>query len=111
MVSVFDTAAAILAGFVVVLRLLRRCGHRIRGPSLVFNVMTDIFDRLAGGRFIGACFFLAILFAVISSLFSFFEIAIRTFEDNCHMGRRNATILTAVIIGAGNIIVSLGFGN
>lgn len=26
------------------------------------------------------------------------------------MGRRNATILTAVIIGAGNIIVSLGFG-
>lgn len=111
MVSVFDTAAAILAGFVVVPSAFSG-GVDIEsaGPSLVFNVMTDIFDRLAGGRFIGACFFLAILFAVISSLFSFFEIAIRTFEDNCHMGRRNATILTAVIIGAGNIIVSLGFG-
>ena len=111
MVSVFDTAAAILAGFVVVPSAFSG-GVDIEsaGPSLVFNVMTDIFDRLAGGRFIGACFFLAILFAVISSLFSFFEIAIRTFEDNCHMGCRNATILTAVIIGAGNIIVSLGFG-
>ena len=106
-----NTAAAILAGFVVVPSAFSG-GVDIEsaGPSLVFNVMTDIFDRLAGGRFIGACFFLAILFAVISSLFSFFEIAIRTFEDNCHMGRRNATILTAVIIGAGNIIVSLGFG-
>lgn len=111
MVSVFDTAAAILAGFVVVPSAFSG-GVDIQsaGPSLVFNVMTDIFDRLAGGRIIGACFFLAILFAVISSLFSFFEIAIRTFEDHCHMGRRNATILTAVIIGAGNIIVSLGFG-
>ena len=72
--------------------------------------MTDIFEKLPGGRIIGVCFFLAILFAVLSSLFSFFEISIRTFEDNKHMGRRNATILTAVIIGIGNIVTSLGFG-
>ena len=72
--------------------------------------MTDIFEKLPGGRIIGVCFFLAILFAVISSLFSFFEISIRTFEDNRKMGRRNATILTAVIIAIGNVFVSLGFG-
>ena len=52
MVSVFDTAAAILAGFVVVPSAFSG-GVDIEsaGPSLVFNVMTDIFDRLAGGRF------------------------------------------------------------
>ena len=111
MVSVFDTAAAILAGFVVVPSAFSG-GVDIQsaGPSLVFNVMTDIFEKLPGGRIIGVCFFLAILFAVLSSLFSFFEISIRTFEDNKHMGRRNATILTAVIIGIGNIVTSLGFG-
>lgn len=111
MVSVFDTAAAILAGFVVVPSAFSG-GVDIQsaGPSLVFNVMTDIFEKLPGGRIIGFCFFLAILFAVLSSLFSFFEISIRTFEDNKHMGRRNATILTAVIIGIGNIVTSLGFG-
>ena len=51
MVSVFDTAAAILAGFVVVPSAFSG-GVDIEsaGPSLVFNVMTDIFDRLAGGR-------------------------------------------------------------
>lgn len=111
MVSVFDTAAAILAGFVVVPSAFSG-GVDIEsaGPSLVFNVMTDIFDKLPGGRFIGICFFLAILFAVLSSLFSFFEISIRTFEDNKHMGRTKATLLTAAIIGIGNIFASLGFG-
>lgn len=111
MVSAFDTAAAILAGFVVVPTAFSG-GVDIAsaGPSLVFNVMTGIFEKLPGGRIIGICFFLAILFAVISSLFSFFEISIRTFEDNKHMGRRNATILTAVIVLIGNIFVSLGFG-
>lgn len=111
MVSVFDTAAAILAGFVVVPSAFSG-GVDIQsaGPSLVFNVMTDIFEKLPGGRFIGVCFFLAILFAVISSLFSFFEISIRTFEENRHLGRRNATFLTAGIIGIGNVFVSLGFG-
>ena len=111
MVSVFDTAAAILAGFVIVPSAFSG-GVDIEsaGPSLVFNVMTDIFDKLPGGRIIGFCFFLAILFAVISSLFSFFEISVRTFEDNRHMGRLKASVLPAVIIGIGNIFVSLGFG-
>ena len=111
MVSTFDTAAAILAGFGVVPSAFSG-GVDIEsaGPSLVFNVMTDIFEKLPGGRIIGVCFFLAILFAVISSLFSFFEISIRTFEDNRKMGRRNATILTTVIIAIGNVFVSLGFG-
>ena len=46
----------------------------------------------------------------ISSLFTFFEISIRTFEDNLKMGRIKATLIISLIIGAGNIIVSLGFG-
>ena len=111
MVSVFDTAAAILAGFVIVPSAFSG-GVDIEsaGPSLVFNVMTDIFEKLPGGRIIGFCFFLAILFAVISSLFSFFEISVRTFEDNLHMGRLKASVTTAVIVGIGNIFASLGFG-
>ena len=47
MVSVFDTAAAILAGFVIVPSAFSG-GVDIQsaGPSLVFNVMTDIFEKL-----------------------------------------------------------------
>lgn len=110
LVSVCDTAAAILAGFVIIPSAFAGGVDMQSGPSLIFLVMTDIFSRLPGGRIIGVCFFLAVLFAVISSLFTFFEISIRTFEDNCKLGRKKGTLLTAAIIGAGNVFVSLGFG-
>lgn len=110
LVSICDTGAAILAGFVIIPSAFAGGVDVQSGPGLVFLVMTDIFGKLPGGRIIGCCFFLALIFAVISSLFTFFEISTRTFEDNCKMGRKKATVVTALIIGIGNIIVSLGFG-
>lgn len=110
LVSICDTAAAILAGFVIIPSAFAGGVDVQKGPALVFLVMTDIFSKLPGGRIIGICFFLALAFAVVSSLFTFFEISIRTFEEKCKLGRKKATVLTAAIIGIGNIIVSLGFG-
>lgn len=110
LVSICDTGAAVLAGFVIIPSAVANGVDMQSGPALVFLVMTDIFCKLPGGRIIGICFFLALLFAVVSSLFTFFEIVIRTFEDKCKMGRKKATLLVALIIGTGNIIVSLGFG-
>ena len=110
LVSICDTGAAILAGFVIIPSAFAGGVDMQSGPSLIFLVMTGIFSKLPGGRLIGICFFLAIVFAVISSLFTFFEISIRTFEDNLKMGRIKATLIISLIIGAGNIIVSLGFG-
>ena len=99
LVSICDTGAAILAGFVIIPSAFAGGVDMQSGPSLIFLVMTGIFSKLPGGRLIGICFFLAIVFAVISSLFTFFEISIRTFEDNLKMGRIKATL-----------IISLGFG-
>lgn len=87
LVSICDTGAAILAGFVIIPSAFAGGVDMQSGPSLIFLVMTGIFSKLPGGRLIGICFFLAIVFAVISSLFTFFEISIRTFEDNLKMGR------------------------
>lgn len=110
LVSICDTAAAILAGFVIIPSAFAGGVDVQSGPSLIFLVMTDIFGKLPGGRLVGCCFFLALTFAVISSLFTFFEISIRTFEENRNMGRKKATLIIALIIAAGNIIVSLGYG-
>ncbi len=110
LVSICDTGAAVLAGFVIIPSAFAAGVDVQKGPGLVFLVMTDIFSKLPGGRLIGICFFLALAFAVISSLFTFFEISIRTFEEKCKFGRKKGTLAVAAIIGAGNIIVSLGFG-
>jgi NSS family neurotransmitter:Na+ symporter len=72
--------AAIIAGFVIIPTAFGASVDVQKGPSLIFGVMTDIFGRLPGGRLIGAFFFAALVFAVISSLFSFVEITARIFE-------------------------------
>lgn len=109
-VSFADTVAALLGGFVIIPSAFGAGIDVQAGPALVFEVMSGIFLNLPGGRIIGSFFFVALTFAVISSLFSFFEINIRTAEIKWGLGRKKATVLLSLIIGVGNIFVSLGFG-
>ena len=110
LVSICDTAAAITAGFVVIPAAYGAGVELTAGPKLLFVVMSGIFANLPGGRIIGSFFFIAVLFAVFSSLFTFFEIGMRTFEVKLKMGRKKAVAVSTIIIGIGNIFVSLGFG-
>ena len=110
MVSVMDTLAAILAGFVVIPTAYGAGIELQAGPSLLFKVMTGIYGQLPGGRLIGSFFFIAVTFAVISSLFSFFEVNIKTAEIKLGMGRKKAIFFVGGLIFAGNILCSLGWG-
>ncbi len=109
-ISCADTFVAILAGFVIIPSAFGAGIDVQKGPSLIFDVMANIFGNLPGGRLIGSLFFVALIFAVISSLFTFIEITVRTLEIKMNLGRKKATVTTAVIIGVLNILVSLGFG-
>lgn len=109
-ISFADTAAAILAGFVIIPAAFGAGIDVQKGPSLVFDVMAGIFGNLPGGRIIGSFFFVAIVFAVLSSLFTFIEISVRTFEIKVGLGRKKAVLTSAIIIAIGNALVSLGFG-
>lgn len=109
-VSFADTAAATLGGFVIIPSAFAAGIDVQAGPALIFEVMSGIFLNLPFGRVIGSFFFVALMFAVISSLFSFFEINIRTAEIKLGLGRKKATMLLTGIIGVGNILVALGFG-
>ncbi|MBR2928841.1 MAG: sodium-dependent transporter [Oscillospiraceae bacterium] len=109
-VSFADTAAATLGGFVIIPSAFAAGIDVQAGPALIFEVMSGIFLNLPFGRVIGSFFFIALMFAVISSLFSFFEINIRTAEFKLNLERKKATMLLTGIIGVGNILVALGFG-
>ncbi|MEF9916555.1 MAG: sodium-dependent transporter [Lachnospiraceae bacterium] len=109
-VSICDTSVAILAGFVIIPSAFGAGVDVSKGPALVFVVMTQIFDSLPGGRFIGICFFLALIFAVLSTFFTILEIPVKFVEERFHISHRKSTVITALIIYAGGVIVSLGFG-
>ncbi len=110
MVSIMDTFAAVLAGFVVIPTAFGAGMDVTKGPALLFDVMAEIYGSLPGGRIIGSLFFVGVMFAVFSSLFTFFEISVKTFEEKLQMGRKKGVIMVSVIIFIGNILVSLGFG-
>lgn len=110
MVSIMDTFAAVLAGFVVIPTAYGAGIELQAGPSLLFKVMTGIYGQLPGGRIIGSFFFVGVCFAVISSLFTFFEIPMKTAEVKLGLGRKKGVLVVAGIIFIGNIFVSLGFG-
>ena len=109
-VSFADTVAAMIAGFVIIPAAFGAGVDVQKGPSLIFGVLTDIFGNLPGGRIIGSLFFTALIFAVISSLFSFVEITARTFEINFGWGRKKGLIIYGIGMAVLNILVSLGFG-
>ena len=109
-ISLADPATAILAGFVIIPSAFGAGIDVQKGPGLIFDVMANIFNNLPGGRVIGSLFFIALTFAVISSLFTFIEIFVRSLEIKGKLGRKKAVLASAIIIGLGNILVSLGFG-
>ena len=109
-VSICDTGVALLAGFVIIPSAFGAGMDMTSGPSLIFVVMTQIFSNLPGGRVIGIFFFMALIFAVLSTLFTVLEIPTKWLEETVHISHRKATVITALIIYAGGIIVSLGFG-
>ena len=110
MVSIMDTLAAVLAGFVVIPTAFGAGMEVTKGPALLFDVMAGIYGSMPGGRLIGSIFFVGVMFAVFSSLFTFFEISMKTFEVKLKMGRKKGVIAVSLIILVGNILVSLGFG-
>ncbi|MGC4019151.1 MAG: sodium-dependent transporter [Muricomes sp.] len=109
-ITLCDTSVALLAGFVIIPSAFGAGVDVASGPSLIFVVMTQIFGNLPGGRFIGVCFFLALIFAVFSTLFTIVEIPVKWVEERFKLKHKVATIVVAMIIFMGSIFVSLGFG-
>ncbi len=109
-IAVCDTVVALTAGFVIIPSAFGAGVDMSSGPSLIFVVMTQIFSKLPGGRFIGIFFFIALVFAALSTLFTIIEIPNKWLEETVHISHRKSTTITSLIIFAGGIIVSLGFG-
>ena len=81
------------------------------GPSLIFEAMTTIFAKLPGGNIIGGLFFLSVLFAVLSSCFTFVEIPAMTLSEKTYISHKKACVIVGVVLFIGGIFCSLSQGN
>lgn len=113
-IEIFDTAIAFLAGLMIVPSVFAFSGGSEealnKGPSLMFVTLPKVFESMSFGGFIGAAFFILVLFAALTSSISLLETNVSILCDKFGMTRKKSTLFaTAYVLVVGGL-VSLGFG-
>ncbi len=109
-IATLDTLVAILAGVIIFPAVFSFGLSPAEGPTLVFEVLPNIFQQMTGGRIWSTLFFFLLAVASLTSLISISEIAIAYFCDHLKMKRTPATLLLTGIGIALGILCALSFG-
>lgn len=113
-IELFDTIVAFLAGLMIVPSVFAFSGGSEealnKGPSLMFVTLPKVFENMKLGGFIGAAFFMLVLFAALTSSISLLETNVSIVCDKLHWDRKKSTIIVAIYLLVVGSVVSLGFG-
>jgi len=103
-VALFDTIAAILAALVII-PAMATTGAQLNqgGPGLLFVYLPNLIKSMPGSTLIAMIFFVAVLFAGMTSLINLYEAPIATVQEKLHVGRKAACLIIAAI----GVVVSL----
>ena len=103
-VAVFDTLAALVAMFVTIPAMTAAGAEMTGGPGLMFIFLVNVFNGMgAMGRFVGIFYFVAVLFAGVSSIINLYETPVAFMQEKVKLGR----IPAVVIVHAIGLIVAL----
>ena len=103
-VAFFDTLAAILAALVII-PAMATAGSQLDqgGPGLLFIFLPNLFRSMPGGSVVAIVFFVAVLFAGMTSLINLYEAPIATVQEKFGLGR----IPACTVIGVFSAVVSI----
>jgi NSS family neurotransmitter:Na+ symporter len=109
-VSATDTFIAILAGVMIFPAVFAFNIDPAEGFGLVFIVLPNIFEQMAGGYFFGILFFILLAIAALTSTVSVLEVVVAYFSEELKMTRHRATIIASVAITFVGLFATLSFG-
>lgn len=104
-VAFFDTCAALLAGMVVIPAVFAFGLDVAAGPPLMFITLPAVFNQMPAGRLFSVIFFVAVLFAAVTSLMNLFETPIEALQDQLGLSRKAAVAVVAFCAAAVGIII------
>jgi NSS family neurotransmitter:Na+ symporter len=96
-VAAMDTSVALLAGLMVFPAVFAFNMSPAEGPTLVFNVLANIFQEMPLGNIAGALFFLLLFLAAITSTISMLEAPSAYFMDGKKWSRKKAAWTVAIV--------------
>ncbi len=112
-IEIFDTAIAILAGFMIVPAVYVFSGSEgltKSGPGLMFQTLPKVFDSMPLGGLVGAAFFVLVLLAALTSSISIMEAIVSNLMDRFKISRKKSILLTVAIAIVLGTLSSLGNG-
>ena len=113
-IELFDTGIAFLAALIVIPAVFAFSGGDPAtlgaGPSLMFIALPKVFASMPFGTFIGAAFFILVLFAALTSSISLFETIVSIMMEKFNWSRIKTCVIAFIISIALGVPSALGYG-
>lgn len=101
-IGILDTTVALMGGLMVFPAVFAFGMEPNQGPTLVFQILPQIFNVMPGGNIVGAFFFLLLCIAALTSTISMIEVPGSWLIDEKKWSRKKATwtvAIAAIVIG------------
>lgn len=111
-IEIFDTVVALLAGAMIIPAVYVFSGTEgmSAGPSLMFVSLPKVFAAMGkAGVFVGLIFFIATIFATLTSCISVLESIAANCMEIFHTSRKKTVSVLAIIYLAASAIIALGY--
>lgn len=109
-VATADTVIALLAGIAIFPAVFAFGMSPASGPSLVYEVLPNVFNSMPMGGLFAVLFFLLLSIAALTSTISLLEIVVLWAVEELHLKRSLATVLVSLLIFALGSLCTLSFG-
>ena len=111
-IELFDTGVALLAGAMIIPAVYVFSGVEgmSAGPSLMFVSLPKVFAAMGkAGIFVGLLFFVAAIFATLTSCISVLESITANCMEVLHTDRKKTVVTLSVIYLAASAVIALGY--
>lgn len=105
-----DTFIAILAGVAIFPAVFAFGLSPAAGPSLVYEVLPNVFNSMPGGRFFAILFFILLTIAALTSTISLLEVLVLWAVEELHWSRRKAAIILSFVVFVIGAFCTFSFG-
>ena len=105
-----DTFIAILSGVAIFPAVFAFGLSPASGPSLVYEVLPNVFNSMPGGTIFAVGFFVLLTIAALTSTISLLEVPVLWAVEELHWGRRKAALLISLVVFIIGAFCALSFG-
>ncbi len=101
-IGLLDTSVALMGGLMVFPAVFAFGMEPNQGPTLVFQILPQVFNAMPGGNIVGAFFFLLLCIAALTSTISMIEVPGSWLVDEKKWSRKKAAwvvVIIAIVVG------------